>query len=58
MRQQPHMHIMIVSNILELQVQLLAIKVDPVARQDVVVSAELLYKKLVHCFFPRILAVL
>jgi hypothetical protein len=51
------MHITIVSNLLELQVKLSAIKGGPMVRQDVVVSFELLYKKPVHCFFPRILAV-
>jgi hypothetical protein len=57
MRQLP-MHIMMVSNILVLRAQLPAIEGDLMGRQDAVVSVELLYKKPVHCFSPRSIAVL
>jgi hypothetical protein len=55
---QPTMHIMIVFNILVLQAQLPVIEGDLMGRQDVVVSVELLYKKPVHCFSSRSIAVL
>ena len=52
------MHIMMVSNILVLRAQLPAIEGDLMGRQDAVVSVELLYKKPVHCFSSRGIAVL